>query len=300
MREKKLAHILALLLMLIWGLSYLSIKVIIDEGVNPMLSTFYRFAIASIVLYTILKIKYPEEKILKEDKFNLALGGFLGITMFFSLQNWSVAYTSASNVAILLSAIPIFMLIFQTIVFKEKLVGTRILGTCFSTLGILIIILSKDKVSLFSTGTKGDLMAISAALSWVLYNAVTSKLKGNYKNITITTYQMIWGCIFLSPSLFIFPISIPTFRATANLFYLSLICSCIGFMIYIYCLEHLGATMITTYINLQPIITLISAAFILKEDITLYQIIGCLVIVLGVFLVSYEKKVETTEFQELI
>ena len=48
--------------------------------------------------------------------------------------------------------------------------------------------------------------------------------------------------------------------------------------------------MITTYINLQPIMSLIAAAVILKEAITIWQVIGCVVIIAGVTLVSLDGK----------
>ena len=52
---------MAIILMVIWSLSYLSIKVISEE-VSPVLSAFYRFALAAIILIIILKVKYPKEK----------------------------------------------------------------------------------------------------------------------------------------------------------------------------------------------------------------------------------------------
>ena len=78
MKNKKMPHLMAISLMLIWSLSYLSIKVIAEE-VSPTLSAFYRFMIAAIILFIVLKVKYPKEKILKEDKLKLALGGLFGV-----------------------------------------------------------------------------------------------------------------------------------------------------------------------------------------------------------------------------
>ena len=58
MKNKKIPHLMAIILMVIWSLSYLSIKVIAEE-VSPTLSAFYRFASAAIILFIILKVKYP-------------------------------------------------------------------------------------------------------------------------------------------------------------------------------------------------------------------------------------------------
>ena len=244
-------HIMAITLMIIWSLSYLSIKVIAEE-VSPTLSAFYRFALAAIILFIILKVKYPEEKILKEDKFKLFLGGVFGIAIYFIFENYAVAYTSASNVAILIA--------------------------------------SKERVSLFSKGSIGDLMTLGAVFSWIIYNMVCSNFKGNYKSITITTYQVMWGALLLSPSLFFSTLQIPSTKVVLNIAFLAIFCSCIGYIVYVYCLKELGATIITTYINLQPIMSIIAAAIIIKEAITIWQVIGCIVIIMGVSLVSFDGK----------
>ena len=166
----------------------------------------------------------------------------------------------------------------------------KILGATLSLVGIIIIIASKERVSLFSKGSIGDLMALGAVFSWIIYNIVCSNFKGNYKSITITTYQIMWGALFLSPSLFFSTVQMPSTKVVLNIVFLSIFCSCIGYIVYVYCLKELGATMITTYINLQPIMSLIAAAVIIKEAITVWQIIGCIVIIMGVTLVSLDSK----------
>ena len=299
MKNKRIAHLLIMLLMIIWGVSYLSIKIIVAE-IDPTLSAFYRFTIAAIILFIILKTKYPEEKILKEDRLLMALSGLTGVALYFFFENYSVLYTSASNVAVLISSIPVFTLISQRIVFKERITFLKLSGASLSAVGIVIIIASKERISLFSAGTWGDLMALAAALTWVVYNIITSKFKGSYKSITVTTHQIIWGCLFLSPSLFFNHLFLPSPKVIGNTVFLAVLCSCIGYIIYIYCLEHLGATIVTTYINLQPIVTLICARLLLKENITIWQVLGSVVIILGVFLVSFGEKFNINKFEDMV
>lgn len=299
MENKKLHHVLAIFLMVIWGLSYLSIKVVVSE-IEPTLLAFYRFLIASIILYIIMKLKYPQEKVLKEDRIKMVLGGFFGVAVYFFFENYAVAFTSASNVSILISSIPIFTLLSQRIIFKEKLTTFKTLGATLSVIGIIIVVSTKDKVNIFSSGTLGDLMALGAAISWVIYNIVTSKFKGEYKSITISTYQTIFGTIFLSPALLISRPTIPSSLAIMNILYLSIACSVIGYIVYIFCLKKLGATVITTYINLQPIISLAAAALILKESITFIHMVGSIIIIVGVFFVNMDNKFSKQKFEEYI
>lgn len=296
LKNKKTPHLMIISLMVIWSLSYLSIKVIVEE-ISPTLSAFYRFVLAAIILFVILKIKYPNEKILKEDNLKLALGGLFGIAIYFIFENSAVANTSASNVAILIATIPVFTLFSQRIFYKEKMTYGKMFGATLSLVGIIIIIASKGRVSLFSKGSIGDLMTLGAVFSWVIYNRVCTNFKGNYKSITITTYQIMWGSLFLSPSLFFSTLQIPSTKVVLNIVFLSILCSCIGYIIYIYCLKQLGATIVTTYINLQPIMSLIAAAVILNEVITVWQVIGCIVIILGVTLVSLDGKINFKKFK---
>ncbi|MFT5871663.1 MAG: drug/metabolite transporter (DMT)-like permease [Clostridium sp.] len=298
MKSKKMPHLMAIVLMVIWSLSYLSIKVVVDD-MDPILSAFYRFMLAAIILFIILKVKYPEEKVLKKDKLKLALGGLFGIAIYFIFENYSVAYTSASNVAILIASIPVFTLFSQRLIYKEKLTYGKISGATLSLFGIFIIIAAKGRVSLFSKGSIGDFMALGAVFSWIIYNIVCSNFKGNYKVITITTYQIIWGALFLSPSLFFNKLQIPSTIVIFNLLYLSIFCSFFGYILYVYCLKELGATVITTYINLQPIISLIAAAAILGEVVTIWQVIGCIVIIAGITLVSLDGKFDFIKFKKI-
>jgi drug/metabolite transporter (DMT)-like permease len=297
-KSKKMPHLMAIVLMVIWSLSYLSIKVVVDD-MDPILSAFYRFMLAAIILFIILKVKYPEEKVLKKDKLKLALGGLFGIAIYFIFENYSVAYTSASNVAILIASIPVFTLFSQRLIYKEKLTYGKISGATLSLFGIFIIIAAKGRVSLFSKGSIGDFMALGAVFSWIIYNIVCSNFKGNYKVITITTYQIIWGALFLSPSLFFNKLQIPSTIVIFNLLYLSIFCSFFGYILYVYCLKELGATVITTYINLQPIISLIAAAAILGEVVTIWQVIGCIVIIAGITLVSLDGKFDFIKFKKI-
>ncbi|WP_291632689.1 DMT family transporter [Clostridium sp.] len=298
MKSNKMPHLMAIVLMVIWSLSYLSIKVVVGD-MDPILSAFYRFMLAAIILFVILKVKYPKEKVIKKDKLKFALGGLFGVAIYFMFENYSVAYTSASNVAILIATIPMFTLFSQRVIYKEKLTYGKIIGATLSLFGIFIIIAAKGRVNLFSQGSIGDLMALGAVFSWIIYNIVCSNFKGNYKVITITTYQIIWGAVFLSPSLFFNKLQIPSTIVLFNLLYLAIFCSFFGFIIYVYCLKELGATVITAYINLQPIISLIAAAIILGEVVTIWQVTGCIVIIAGVTLVSLDGKFDFIKFKKI-
>lgn len=288
MKGKRSAEILGLGLITIWGISYLSIKVVVEE-MNPILSAFYRFLLAAGIMLAILKWKCPGEKILKEDRLKIATGGLLGVAAYFILENYSILFTSASNVSVLIASIPVFTILSQRVFFKERMSPARMAGSILSIAGIVVVMASKNGLSLFSKGMLGDFMALGAALCWVLYSVVSRNLKGGYKSLTVTTYQIVWGCVFLSPSLLLETGRVPSPMVLANLAFLAVFCSAAGYVIYIHCLEKLGATAIAAFINLQPIVSIVSAALLLREEITAGQMIGSGIILLGVSMVTLIK-----------
>ncbi|MBP1889371.1 drug/metabolite transporter (DMT)-like permease [Clostridium moniliforme] len=290
MKERNLVfHILALLTMIVWGLSYLSSEIAMRE-VPPSLLAFYRFLIAGGVLYLIKRWKFKKDKIIKGDMKYLILGGIFGVALYFSLQNFAVYYTSSLNVSVLIAITPVFTLLVQRIFFKEKLNVYKSSGVIISVFGIFLIVASKGKISLFSEGSIGDVMTICAVFSWIVYNIVIGKLKGTYSAITITAYQSLWGALFLSPTLLLDKPKMVSPLTIFNIIYLSIFCTIIAFVLYIRCLQRLGPTIITTYVNFQPVVGVIAACILLGQKINSLQFLGSACIIVSAFLVNKKVK----------
>lgn len=121
MNKNKMMPLIAIIVTsCIWGLSFLSIKVTIGV-LPPMTLALSRFVVASVLLAIFFKIKEKNVKLKKEDIPMMALAGILGVTVYFYFENNGIKLIPASNASIIIAAIPVFTLIFETIVFKTKL-----------------------------------------------------------------------------------------------------------------------------------------------------------------------------------
>lgn len=295
--NKKFPHIMAIGTEVLWAFSYLSMKVIVEE-INPIQAALYRYILASIVLAVIFFAGKRRVRIHKEDRLTMLLLGLTGIALYFAFENVGVKYTTTANVALILATIPVFTLIIENKKNKVETPFTQLVGVVLSIIGIAMIILVKEKISFDLSNSFGDLMILMASLSWVAYTFLIGRLKGDYDGVELTFYTTISGTIFLLPSLIFTGVHPLSTGAFIHLLYLAVICSGVAFVMYLYSLKILGPITVNTYINVQPVVSVLISIFIIKETIYPAQYFGSVLIIIGVYLVStYSKYKSKKEMQ---
>lgn len=291
MVEKKALPIIAVIMTaIIWGLSFLSIKVTV-EVLPPMTLALTRFLIASVVLSIIYIFMEKEKKLNRKDIPILALSGFIGVSLYFYFENNAIKLLSASSAAIIIAVIPIITLIAEIVVFKSKLTKKKLISVILSFLGVYFIVGFNTKAS--APGSiKGYLLMFAAVLAWVTYSIITKPLYKKYSQISIVYFQTLFGTLFLMPFVFFETIkwNLVDTVIVMNVIYLGVFCSAIAYYLYIYAMGYLGVSITSLFLNLLPVITVIGGYFILKETITVYQIIGGALVIFSVYLVNTKGK----------
>ncbi|SKC81321.1 DMT family transporter [Maledivibacter halophilus] len=291
MESKKTLSLIAIMITsTVWGLSLLSVKVIVDV-IPPMTMTFFRFLIGSLVLSIIYMIKEKEKKLDKKDIPMFILSGASGVSAFIYFQNSAVQFISASSASIIVAAIPIFVLIAEVIVFKTKLSNKKIISVILSFIGVYFIV-GYDSSLASSDSFKGYLMMFGAVIAWVVYSIATKPLYKKYSQISIVYFQTLFGTSVLIPSIFVETAkwSLVNNVIILNLLFLGIFCSAIAYYLYVYAMEHLGISTTALFLNLIPVITVVSSYFILKEKIGIYHIIGGALVVTSVYLANIKGK----------
>ena len=282
--KKAAPHLAAVITMLFWGLSYLSTRYVIQD-IAPTLAVLYRFSLASLILYLLLKLRRKKLYILPEDRLKIFLAGLTGVALNFTLENFGVKYTSTANVALLVATIPAITLVFENKRLKRKTGWQEAVGILISFLGIALISLSGQSKGL-TFSLFGDALVLLSSFAWAFYTSLLSDLKGNYDSMEITLYTNVFGTICMVPTVFFTGIQIPGRLATFHLLYLVVFCSLIAYVLYIWALKRLGGIRINTYINIQPVVGLIASVYLLKEPITALKLIGAAIIISGVWMVN--------------
>lgn len=292
MKEKRVLPYLAIIfVMVIWGISFLSIKVAVNV-LGPMTLAFSRFAIASVLLIIFLKIREPKTRLMKKDIPRMGISGVVGISFYFFLENNGVKMTTASTASIIIATIPIFTILTDYIFRGNPITWPKALGVLFSFAGVYLIVGTSGQLNFSSRYFVGNMLMFGAAVSWVIYSLLTKPLEGNYSGLATTTYQTVLATMTILPFTFFEhnQWSGVNMMIILNILFLGIFCSAMGYFLYIYSITELGIGLVSIFINLIPVITIICSYLVLDEKITPIQLVGGGIIILAVYMVDLSSR----------
>lgn len=292
-KTKIFAHIAAVLTVICWGCSFLSTKILmVDGGFTPVEMYSFRFFAAYIVILLLTFRKIFANNI--KDELLFLVCGMCSGSIYFIVENFALQNTTAGNVSLLASISPLFTAILLSVFFKVRVRNGLIVGSLIAFVGVACIILSSGNG--FELHPQGDLLALLASLSWAVYSIAVKKLLPVYKSLFITRKLFFYGVLTSLPILFIeTPISSiwehlcllanltdPIYLG--NFAFLVLICSVSAYLLWNEVMKSLGTVMANNYLYGQPLVTMISGAFILHEPIRTLGYVGCVLIIGGLIL----------------
>ncbi len=288
-KKSQLLPVLAIFFtILIWGLSYISTKVLLDY-LAPMDIAFFRFVLASLAMLLIALFKKPQ-KLARQDTFRLIAGGAIGIPVYFIMENNGLKLTTAGMASMIIAIIPVLNVLTGVLFFKEKNTWRNWAGVALSFLGVYLIVSYGIGSSCGVAGGTlgGNLLILMAAVSWTVFTRVNAPLLKKYNSFTVNFYQILAGTLFLGfltlPGGVNLEVFVPV--VIANLLYLGILSSALAYFLYLFALKSLGTTTVTTFINLIPVFGVLGGVFILGEVVFPGQILGGLVVILGVIMVT--------------
>ena len=295
-------HALALLVVAIWGVTFVSTKVLISAGLLPAQIFAIRFILAYIGIWAVCMYRKGQaSRLLADNLLDEAIFVFLGITggsFYFLTENTALVYTQACNVAFLVCSAPLFTALMTLVVKRfakgriaEGLEDIRlgwplVLGTILALGGMAMVVFDRQTLQL---SPKGDLFAIGAAICWALYSIFMAQMTLQYGALFATRKVFFYGLLTIIPFLFngdrvtvAAALSQPT--VILNLLFLGLIASLACFIIWNKVMAKLGNFTSTCYVYLNPFFTLVTSMIVLGERMTLLSAAGSLAIILGVIL----------------
>jgi drug/metabolite transporter (DMT)-like permease len=269
---------------ILWSSSYIVTKIGVGD-IPPLTFAAIRFIIATILMGTVAGIKRQKERVSPKDLLRLALGGLLGITAYFSLQNLGVQKTTASDATLLVASFPIITLMGELFFRKTKINLKQIGGIIIAIFGISLI-MNISTIHNASERLIGDLLLLATGVAWALYNFATQILVKKYSTITIIFWQTLFGMIALLPLALTETAKWRSINTNGLLgaLYLGLFCSVGAFLLYAYGLKSLQPGLAVVLLNLVPVFGLFFAALFLHENIGIVQILGGSIVIAGVIL----------------
>ena len=197
---------------------------------------------------------------------------------------------SANSASIIVATLPIAAIIADKIFYKTKISRLSIISIVVSIFGIYLVI-GKDVIS---GSLSGYLYMLGSVIAWCGYLIITKPLFKKYSNITITTYQSIFGTLAFIPLLPFETINFEMINGNIilNLLFLALICSSFGNFGYNFALKELDVSISTLFLNLCPVVTFVFSFFMLGETLRFSQIVGSIIIIVAVYIATKPPKVQ--------
>ncbi|MGL4475581.1 MAG: DMT family transporter [Shewanella sp.] len=259
--------------------------------IDPQAISFYRwfFAMVCLTPFVIMKVWRNRDQI-KPLLPKLTTLALLGMVLNQSLAYFAAATTSATNMALITSLVPIFSLFLAIPLLKQKLSPLAVVGSLLSLFG-LVFMLSHGNISQLSIGvTQGDLLLLISALVYALYGVLLKRWQ-----LPLATWESVYmqgmiAVVLLTPLLFMSPSLAISQESAPLIMYAAIGASLIAPWAWINGIAKLGADSASVFFNLMPIIAAILAAIILNESLGIYHYIGGSLVIAGVLLVQMKPK----------
>ena len=277
------------MVVIIWGTTFVSTKVLLQHGLGPMDIMFYRFVVAYFCILMISHKRLWADT--WKDEGMLMLAGLTGGTLYFIAENNALGISQASNVALLVCTTPIFTALLAHRVFKDALRKNMLIGSLIALVGVGLVVFSGSVI--LKINPLGDFLSIMAALMWAIYCLVLKPLGNRYSTAFITRkvflYSILSVMVYFIFDPLLMDIEILTHPVVVfNLLFLGIVASMLCFIAWNAAVKVLGPSRTANYIYIQPMSTLVLSSIILSEVITLTSLIGALCIIGGVYLAEKE------------
>ncbi len=219
-----------------WGISFISTKICL-QAFSVYALIFGRFAIAAIILFLVKRKLEPEQRLLKKDLPRVLLAGLIGFTGYYVFEAVGVDLTGASMASILLSLVPIFCMLIDTVILKQRFTLIKAGAVAFSVVGVVMIVgLSEIEINPWGCGAM-----ILSGLGWLLYNYQAKPLYSRYTGLDITTYLSACIAGVTLPLSLAFPpdFSLFTGEIIINFLFLAVLVSATANLTYMYALKSI-------------------------------------------------------------
>ncbi|MDE7147338.1 MAG: DMT family transporter [Duncaniella sp.] len=286
-RPALVSNILVLLTVAMWGLTFVSTKVLITHGLTPTWIFISRFAMAYLCILALSHKKLWSDT--RKDELYMAAMGLTGGSLYFISENTALQLTYASNVSLIICAAPVLTMILGAVLYKDRIRIKAVVGSLIALCGVSAVILNGSMN--LGLNPAGDLLTLFAALLWAAYCLLLKRMTSRYPNLFVTRKIFFYGCasallVSVFEPLPRLPEAGSLMPVVLNLLFLGIVASFLCYIIWNREVKILGPEKAANYIYFIPLVTIVASSLILGEPITLWMIAGGLAIVGGVYLTA--------------
>lgn len=281
-----IGHIAAFATVAMWGYSFVSSKVLLENGLGPVHIYFYRFVIAYLLILIVSHKRLWASNWRDEGLFVLC--ALTSGSLYFIAENTALQYTLTTNVSLLTSLSPLITVMLVGLIYKNEKIGIGTwLGSAIAITGVGCVVLNSS--TSLEVRPLGDFLALSAALSWAFYSLMLRRLNAHYDVWFISRKTFFYGVLTAIPFMIFEQESVPVINIISrpevigNLLFLGVGASFIAFVLWALTIKQVGAVKANNYMYLQSIVTLVVSAIVLGEHVNPIGYLGIALILGGLW-----------------
>ncbi len=269
----------------LWGSAFMFIKVATPEF-GPVALVNARLLIASIIFLPILlRSKYLH--LLKPIWRQVLVLAIMNNAIPFTLFSYA-SFGADSNILAILNATTAFnTMMFAYIWIGENVTLKQLCGLIVGFIGVFILVNPQNS----STTLISSLSALLAACFYSFSTVYIQKNSLNSNKMVLIGWSIIFSAVIMLPvTIFNLPELMPSTAAITSAVWLGAISTGLGFIGYVKLIDKIGAVKTSTVAYFLPVFGIIWGAIFLDEVITTTIIIGCFVVLIGIYLSNSNKK----------
>ena len=291
MNKTSVAYIALVLTTIVWSSSLIFFKLVVAE-VGPIVFVALRYTLATpfLLILTFQQSRGKDIGNIRKNWKVVLIAGFSGPFISQILQYIGLEMTTASDALLLLNLTPIFAVILAAPLLKEKITLDKFLGLFVATIGVTLIVLNTSPDSTIPQLQRiiGDIIVIVSTLFFAI-NGIAGKIAVKYENaVSVTFYSTLFVVpfIWLSAALLedvtvLFTMSTEAWLVVT---WVAVVNTVVGFILYYESMNHIEAGRVQIILNLIAVWGVLFAITILHETITLLQVAGGFLTVIGVII----------------
>jgi drug/metabolite transporter (DMT)-like permease len=260
------------------------------EYVPPISLAFWRWTLVFIILFPFTYISLRKNfEIIKNEYKKLFFLGAMGCGVCGAFPFLAGETTTVTNMGIIYTSSPIFIIIISSVFFAEKIDATKVIGLIICLLGVFAIIIKGDLNLLINLKfTIGDLWMLAAAIGWALYSIYLFYWKTELEIFQRFTLIAFFGAVSLLPFYISEEIFFERTRFDNDFFmwvvFAAVSPGIIAFTLYTIAQKKLGASLTGFTLYIFTIYGAIYGYFLFDEKLEIYHCIGTILVFFGVYL----------------
>jgi drug/metabolite transporter (DMT)-like permease len=284
--ERRTAELGVLVVMVFWAGNFIVVKSAVAV-LPPVGFTFLRFALASATLLVLLRWREGSIGLPRRDLISICALGAIGFGVYQILWTTGLTTVAAGDSALLIAATPVLVALLAIVARSDVLTPAKMAGALISFVGVAIVVASGVGLTIGGS-IFGEALTLLAALCWSFYTAFGAPLLRRVSPLRTTAWATVAGTVVLAPfaagQLATVSAGAVTPGVLGAVLYSGFLGAGLANVIVLNSVRIVGPTRTAAYQFLVPALAVVLAFIFLSESIRPGQVLGGLIIVVGVLI----------------